>query len=111
MQLIPLENEAQLNEIASAKNYKVILKHNTTCPISKGVVERLQEEKATIEGVDGIYILDLLSNRELSNAIEGRFGVPHQSPQALLVKDGQCTYHEWGFDISADAIRSAVGKE
>lgn len=108
MQFIPLDNEEQLSQISSAKNTQVILKHNTTCGISKGVLERLQEEQGTIGGIDTIHVLDLLAHRDLSDAIAGRFGVPHQSPQILLIKDGRCTYHEWGFDISAEAMKKAV---
>lgn len=110
MELKPLEDEATLSQITAATNYQVILKHNTTCPISKGVVERMESESESISGVDNVYILDLLENRELSNAIAGKLGVPHQSPQVLLVKDGRCIYHEWGFDISAEAIAAAVKK-
>jgi bacillithiol system protein YtxJ len=107
MQFTPLENEEQLTAISSSKDYQVILKHNTTCSISQGVLYRLQEK--TVPGVATIHILDLLAHRDLSNKIAGRFGVPHQSPQILVVKDGQCTYHEWGFDISAEALTRVVG--
>lgn len=108
MQFIPLESEAQLNDLFSATDYRVILKHNTTCPISKGVVERLQDKDEHVQGINAVYILDLLAHREISNAIAGRSGVPHQSPQLLLVKDGRCIYHEWGFDISMKAMADSL---
>lgn len=108
MQFIPLENEEQLNRISAESDHQVILKHNATCSISKGVLDRLLAESETIAGVETIYVLDLLAHRDLSNAVAGRFGVPHQSPQILLIKDGRCIYHEWGFDISADATAQAV---
>jgi bacillithiol system protein YtxJ len=109
MQLIPLNDEAQLNEITSGKEYQVILKHNTDCPISQGVLNRLKADEERIDEIMGVYVLDLHSNRSLSDNVAGRFGVPHQSPQVLVVKNGRCVYHEWGFDITADAIREAVG--
>lgn len=108
MQFTPLQNEEQLKQLSEAKGHQVILKHNTTCSISKGVLDRLQQESETIPGVDTIHVLDLLAYRDLSNAIAGRFGVPHQSPQLLLIKNGRCTYHEWGFDISAAAAARAA---
>ena len=108
MEFIPLEKQEQLQTISEANNYQLILKHNTTCPISKGVLERLQEEGQSIAQVNNIYVLDLLAHRELSNTIAGRFGVPHQSPQLLLIKDGRCTYHEWGFDIAAKEVSRAI---
>ena len=110
MQFTPLANEEQLTEISKSKEFQVILKHNTSCPISQGVLHRLQGE--TIPQMEAMYVLDLLAHRDLSNNIAGRFGVPHQSPQLLLVKDGRCTYHEWGYDISADKVSQAItGKQ
>jgi bacillithiol system protein YtxJ len=108
MQFIPLESEAQLTEILSQNSRLAILKHNTTCSISKGVLDRLQSDDSDVPGVQSIYVLDLLANRPVSDSIAGRFGVPHQSPQILVVENGRCIYHEWGFDISAEAIANAV---
>lgn len=106
MQFTPLENEEQLNRISSLKGVSVILKHNTTCSISQGVLSRLRA--ATIPQVEQIYVLELPTQRDLSNLVAGRFGVPHQSPQILVLKDGRCTYHEWGFDIAAEELSRVI---
>ncbi len=108
MQLTTLDHASQLETIATAPNYQVILKHNTTCPISKGVLERMKASGTELPGVDGIYVLDLLAHRDISNAIADRFGVEHQSPQLLLIKEGKCVYDEWGYDISAEATADAM---
>lgn len=108
MNWIKLESEDQLNEIAGAEGNHVILKHNVTCPISKGVLSRLDAEDGPIEGVDKMYLLDLHAFRSVSDAVASKFGVPHESPQILLINNGQCAYHEWGYDISADAVKEAV---
>ena len=39
------------------------------------------------------YYLDLISFRDVSNAIASTFGIQHESPQALVIKDGACIYH------------------
>ncbi|MDQ3279204.1 MAG: bacillithiol system redox-active protein YtxJ [Bacteroidota bacterium] len=108
MQFTPLTNEDQLNALAAAKDYQVILKHSTTCPISKGVYQRLQKEGDTITKVSAIHVVELQTADSLSKTIAGRFGVPHQSPQLLLIKDGKCAYHEWGFDISAEEVSKFI---
>ena len=109
MQTTTLDNTDQLEAIASAPDYQVILKHNTTCPISKGVLERMKAPEAAIPGVDKVHVLDLLAHRDISNEIAERFGVEHQSPQLLLIKGGKCIYNEWGYDISAEATAEAMG--
>ena len=40
------------------------------------------------------YFLDLLRHRQLSNKIASIFSVHHESPQILLIKNGECTYDE-----------------
>jgi bacillithiol system protein YtxJ len=108
MKCTPLETADALQQITDADHYTVILKHNTTCPISKGVLTRLQADDANIPGIDAIHVLDLHAHRDISDDIASRFGVPHQSPQILLVKGGRCVYHEWGYDIDAEKVAEEV---
>jgi bacillithiol system protein YtxJ len=109
MKFIPLETNEQLQEIKSSKGYTVIFKHNTTCPISKGVRSQFEEEADTIQDVQSVYFLDLLAYRDISDAIAEDFNVEHQSPQLLLIKNGECTYNEALYDISAKATSEAIG--
>ncbi|MDB5143865.1 MAG: ytxJ [Mucilaginibacter sp.] len=37
-----------------------------------------------------VYFLDLIKHRDISNQIAQDFQVHHQSPQLLLIKDGEC---------------------
>lgn len=104
MRCVPLDSSAALQTLTDTKDYTVILKHNISCPISRGVLAGLQTEQANIPGIDAIHVLDLHAHRDLSDHIATRFGVPHQSPQILVVKEGRCIYHEWGYDISAEKV-------
>jgi bacillithiol system protein YtxJ len=45
----------------------------------------------------------------LSNAVAEQFGVRHESPQVLLIKDGRCVYDASHLGISATDIASQVG--
>ena len=51
-----------------------------------------------------VYLLDLLSYREVSNAITDIFEVEHQSPQILLIKNGNCVFHQSHNAISTKKI-------
>ena len=103
-----MDRVEQLDEIEQAKGLNIIFKHNTTCPISRGVRSEFEQEADSIPAVRSVYFLDLLAHRDISNAIAERFGVEHQSPQLLLIKDGNCTYNEALYRISADATANAV---
>lgn len=104
MHWIHLTDEEQLKQIASKSQNKpqVIFKHSTRCSISAVALQRLQKVSQPAD-ID-FYFLDLLSFRPLSNKIADVFKVPHQSPQVLVIKEGQCVYEESHMGISMNEI-------
>ncbi len=108
MDFAPLENEEQLSDIKRAKGYNVIFKHNTTCPISKSVRSKFEEDADMLPEVTSVHFLDLLANRNLSDAVEEEFNVKHESPQLLLIKDGECIYNQSLYNISAEGTAEAI---
>ncbi|MCW3073782.1 MAG: ytxJ [Flaviaesturariibacter sp.] len=77
---------------------QVIFKHSTRCSISSVAYQRLQ--KADAPGGIEFYLLDLIAYRSLSNKIAADFGVHHESPQVLVIKNGECVYDESHMGIS-----------
>ena len=104
MNWIQLNSSSQLEDIIEQSKYtpQVIFKHSTRCSISIMAINRLEREPIP-EGMS-FYYLDLLSFRLLSNLVADKFNVEHQSPQVLLIKNGQCTYEETHSAISMDEI-------
>ena len=108
MQWIHLTDEEQLNKIItnSCNKPQVIFKHSTRCSISSVAFQRLQKVQQP-DGID-FYYLDLLAHRPLSNKITEVFRVHHESPQVLVIRDGQCIYDESHLAISMiDIVESA----
>ena len=99
-----LTNEQELEEIRirSTTNPQLIFKHSTRCSISSVAKSRLERGNAP-EGID-FYYLDLLQYRPLSNKIESDYSVCHESPQVLLISNGECIYDESHNGISMDEI-------
>jgi bacillithiol system protein YtxJ len=100
-----LTEESQLAAIRqeSATQPVVIFKHSTTCSISAMALKRMERNWQDTAGIKPYY-LDLLSNRSLSKQVADTFGVEHQSPQVLLIKNGEAVYDESHYGISFDAI-------
>ena len=90
----PLSDFGQLNEIIDLSTEKPVLifKHSTRCSISRMVLKQFENEFDLQDKVIP-YFLDLLEYRNVSNEIASRFGVMHQSPQIILVKDGKAVYN------------------
>jgi len=106
---IPLTNLAQLNDIESMSNVKpiVIFKHSTRCSISRFALKQFEREYDLDETVDAFF-LDLIEHRDVSNEIANKFGVYHESPQLILIKNGKAVYDVSHSEISAEALKSKV---
>ena len=79
---------------ASKVRKVVIFKHSTRCMISKTVLRNF-ERQIESESVDlpKFYYLDLLKHRDISNEIAQKFSVVHQSPQIVVIENGQVIHH------------------
>lgn len=106
---IPLTNLAQLNDIENISNVKpiVIFKHSTRCSISRFALKQFEREYDLDETVDAFF-LDLIEHRDVSNEIASKFGVYHESPQLILIKNGKAVYDVSHSDINADALKSKI---
>ncbi|MET0760313.1 MAG: bacillithiol system redox-active protein YtxJ [Flavobacterium sp.] len=107
---IPLTDLDQLNEISIASNEKpmVIFKHSTRCSISRMALKQFENEYALTDDEVTIYFLDLLSFRDISNAIAARFQVEHQSPQLILIKEEKAIYNASHSDIDAQTLKNKL---
>ncbi|MEY3648947.1 MAG: hypothetical protein RLZ13_1832 [Bacteroidota bacterium] len=98
-----LTSEEQIDQVitASAEKPVLLFKHSTRCSISSMSLDRLLRNWKP-EDADKItpYYLDLIAFRSLSNLVAERFGIPHESPQVLLIQNGKVTYHESHYGIS-----------
>ncbi|MFY8065266.1 MAG: bacillithiol system redox-active protein YtxJ [Flavobacterium sp.] len=90
----PLTDLGQFNEIIDLSTEKPVLifKHSTRCSISRMVLKQFENE-FDLQDIVIPYYIDLLEFRNVSNEIASRFGVMHQSPQIILVKDGKAVYN------------------
>ena len=104
MDWISLNSSAQLADIKEKSKNKaqLIFKHSTRCSISSMAKNRLERETPP-ENVD-FYYLDLISFRELSTKIAEEFSVFHESPQVILIKNGECIYDESHGGIQMEEI-------
>src|SRR4051794_10938209 len=100
MHWIHLTDEEQVKQLISKSQLRpqVIFKHSTRCSISAVALQRLQKVSQPSD-ID-FYFLDLLSYRGLSNKVAETFHVAHESPQVLVIRDGECIYEESHLGIS-----------
>lgn len=110
MQWIELTDQAQLAQIRnlSFSQPQVIFIHSTRCSISSMAKSRLERTEAP-SGVD-FYYLDLMKFRPVSDQVANDFKVWHESPQILLITNGECVYDESHSGISmAELVETING--
>jgi bacillithiol system protein YtxJ len=97
----------QIADIKSGQGYSIIFKHSTRCSISLITKKRLEMDWTFLPDNIPVYFLDLINYRDISNTVADIFKVHHESPQLLLIKDGECVYETSHGEIS---MEDAVGQ-
>lgn len=100
-----LEHVHDLDELDQHSHSKPVLlfKHSTRCSISAMALSRFERQYHNEANFD-IYFLDLIARRDVSDSIEDRYGIRHESPQVILVKGGKAVYHNSHNGIDFDEI-------
>ncbi|MBC6111706.1 bacillithiol system redox-active protein YtxJ [Pedobacter fastidiosus] len=108
MTWVNLTSMEQLDEIKNSSGFSLIFKHSTRCSISMMAKKNFEYNWEVIPEDTKLYFLDLISYREISNKIAEVFQVAHQSPQILLIKDGDCVLESSHSDISPEEVAEVI---
>ena len=107
---IPLDDIQQLKHIIEKSKVKpqAIFKHSTRCGISKMVINQFIDMYDVTENDIDLYYLDLLNYRAISNEVSSQFMVMHESPQLLIIKNGNVVAHASHGAINGINIKAYV---
>jgi bacillithiol system protein YtxJ len=86
----------------------LLFKHSRTCGVS---FEALDELRAHLErgAVQAAYkMITVQNHRRVSDEVADRLGVRHETPQAILLRDGRPVWNASHFRITADALGLAL---
>ncbi len=109
MQLTSVDQMKKAIELSSEKPI-LFFKHSTRCNISAMALNGFQQRwEGTPEDIS-IYYLDLISYRDVSNAIAEETGVTHQSPQVLVIKNQEVVYVASHSGIDPRAALNSIKK-
>ena len=109
-QLTPLQQVSQLDQLLAESRTRPILlfKHSFTCGISAEALDEIIDH-LNADALDARYaIVTVQTHRDLSNEVAARLGVRHQSPQAIVIKDGKAVWTASHFRVNAAEIRKAL---
>ncbi|MDG1529213.1 MAG: bacillithiol system redox-active protein YtxJ [Polaribacter sp.] len=88
---IPITDISLLDTLVETSKTETVLifKHSTRCGISKMVIRQFEKSFQASEEKVTVHYLDLLNYRSISDEIAIKFQVFHQSPQLLVLKNGE----------------------
>ena len=88
----------------------LLLKHSLTCPISSSAYREVRDFLADRSSDDDPVpaLIEIQRAREVSTYVAQRTGVRHESPQALLIRDGEVVWHASHYSVRKDALGRAL---
>lgn len=104
----PMDELCQVDEAVRESHQRpvILFKHSTRCSISRFALKQFEKEYDFPVEKARLYFLDLLQHRDISNEIAGRFGVAHQSPQLIVLREGKTVYDASHENIEARRVAS-----
>ncbi len=92
----------------SFKNPVVLCKFSPICPISSEAENQFYEYlKSDPQGIS-FYKIDVVYCRETSRSLATVIGIKHESPQALLFKNGKCIWHESHYHLTKEKFLEKI---
>jgi bacillithiol system protein YtxJ len=87
----------------------ILLKHGATCSISANARREMEEFTANHPDLL-IGGLEVTGNHALSEKVADQLGVPHQSPQLFLLRDGKVAWQAEHYEITAKALEGQLAE-
>lgn len=87
----------------------LIFKYSTRCNLSTFMLKKFEKKFDYEEGSVKPYFLDIRAFRNISDEIAIRYGIAHQSPQIILLKDRRAVYYANHEHIKFEDFKERVG--
>ena len=113
--LTQLQHIEQLDLLLSESHTRPLLlfKHSFSCGVSAEALDELIDHLNADIVAAGVQdpryaIVTVQTHRDVSNAVSTKLGVRHETPQALLIRDGRVIWSASHFRVTAEAMKKAL---
>lgn len=99
-----ITSKEALDELIARSNKEpvALFKHSTTCPVSASAFREMED----ITGE--IALIDVQSARNVSNEIKELTGIAHESPQVIILRNGNAVWHASHWKVTSHAVQQAM---
>lgn len=103
----------QISEVETLKcesfwRPQLVFKHSNRCALSALVADRLESAADELAKVTKLSMVNVIEDRAVSDKIAELYSVYHQSPQTLLLINGECVLEQSHWDVLPEEIISLV---
>ncbi|HLO12031.1 MAG TPA: bacillithiol system redox-active protein YtxJ [Pseudoneobacillus sp.] len=102
-----INSDSQLNEVIKGEGLVFVLKHSSTCPISQAAFTEYEKFAQGHSDLDCYYLI-VQDAGSLSNYISEKFNIKHESPQAIMFKNGNANWHASHWKITHSLLNSVL---
>jgi thioredoxin 1 len=108
--LTPLNDVQSLDAaIAESRERPVLLfKHSRYCGVSCEALDELQSHIEGAAGAAAYKMITVQTHRPVSDAAAKLLGLRHETPQAILLRDGKVVWNASHFRITATELNQAL---
>lgn len=105
-----ISEEGEIAEILLSSNDKpqVIYKHSTRCATSFFALKNVQGLAEAVREKADFYMVDVIGQRRLSFQIAEQLGVRHESPQLIILKDGEVFWHGSHHNVNDEVLAANI---
>ena len=86
----------------------LLFKHSRSCGVSAGALDELNSHVEQADGTASYKMVTVQSHRFLSDDVAVRLGIRHETPQAILLRDGPPVWSASHFRITADVLSKQI---
>ena len=94
--------EAAIEE--SRRRPVLLFKHSRSCGVSCEALDELHTHVERTDSTAVYKVVTVQSHRTVSDHVAARLGIRHETPQAILLRDGRAVWSASHFRITADAL-------
>jgi bacillithiol system protein YtxJ len=100
----PITDAQGLEQLLTSSHHQpvILFKHSNTCPISSAAYKQMSQVRADVS------LVVVQHARDVSNEIAARTGIRHESPQVIVLKNGEVVWSASHFNITARAVEQVV---
>lgn len=100
------DQTVNLDEILASEKSTVIIKHSNRCSISSLALNRILTIEKELNTSSEVVLLDVVANRDVARKITADLGITHESPQVIIISDGEVVYQNSHMSIRPNEMLS-----